>query len=91
MGGWVWQAACTSHPQKYALSLTHTLYLSFVLFSCYFLPPPLLACFRYLFDNAGTVAFALIMSVWSTLFLEFWKRDQNRKAFDWRVRNFEVC
>ncbi|EGD81552.1 hypothetical protein PTSG_02268 [Salpingoeca rosetta] len=43
----------------------------------------------YLFDNGATVVFSLIMSVWSTLFLEFWKRTQNRKAYAWRVRNFE--
>lgn len=44
----------------------------------------------YLFDNGGTVFFALFMSIWSTLFLEFWKREQYRTAYKWHVLNFGV-
>ena len=28
------------------------------------------------FDNEATVFFALFMSIWATIFLEFWKRRQ---------------
>eukprot|EP00054_Salpingoeca_dolichothecata_P020733 m.131337 g.131337 ORF g.131337 m.131337 type:complete len:955 (-) comp23726_c0_seq2:101-2965(-) len=44
--------------------------------------------FGYVFDNGGTVAFALFMSLWATLFLEFWKRKTAATAYDWDVMDF---
>jgi len=41
------------------------------------------------FDNAGTVLFALFMSIWTTIFLEFWKRKQASLSFDWHTLDFE--
>ncbi|XP_060767480.1 anoctamin-9 isoform X2 [Neoarius graeffei] len=42
----------------------------------------------HLFDNEGTMAFAMFMAVWATLFLELWKRHRSLyvsrwKCFDW--------
>ncbi|KAM4722043.1 anoctamin-9 [Rhinophrynus dorsalis] len=36
----------------------------------------------HLFDNEGTVFFAMFMAVWATVFLELWKR-QRAKDVDW--------
>ncbi|XP_028257576.1 anoctamin-9-like isoform X2 [Parambassis ranga] len=38
-----------------------------------------------LFDNEGTVAFAMFMAVWATLFLELWKRHRARHVSQWQV------
>lgn len=38
-----------------------------------------------LFDNAGTVAFAMFMAVWATVFLEFWKRHRSSFVCAWKV------
>lgn len=43
----------------------------------------------FLFDNGGTVFFAIVMAFWATFFLEFWKRCQAELAYDWDVMNFE--
>ncbi len=48
----------------------------------------------HVFDNIATVIFAVLMSVWATLFLEGWKRYQEEIAWDWDLTNFEseeVC
>ncbi|KAJ3593832.1 hypothetical protein NHX12_006166, partial [Muraenolepis orangiensis] len=37
----------------------------------------------HLFDNEGTVFFAIFMGIWVTLFLEFWKRRQARLEYEW--------
>jgi len=34
----------------------------------------------YLFDNEATVFFAVFMSFWAALFLEFWKRYSSEIA-----------
>lgn len=39
----------------------------------------------HLFDNEGTVAFAMFMAVWATLFLELWKRHRARHVSEWKV------
>ncbi|XP_032416344.1 anoctamin-9-like isoform X1 [Xiphophorus hellerii] len=39
----------------------------------------------HLFDNEGTVAFAMFMAVWATAFLEFWQRHRARYASKWKV------
>ncbi|KAK3782661.1 hypothetical protein RRG08_037665 [Elysia crispata] len=41
-----------------------------------------------LFDNAGTVFFAIFMSFWGTLFLEFWKRKQATIQYKWDMTSF---
>ncbi|KAJ8333887.1 hypothetical protein SKAU_G00412060 [Synaphobranchus kaupii] len=38
-----------------------------------------------LFDNEGTVAFAMFMAVWATVFLEFWKRHRALYVCKWKV------
>ncbi|KAI8905341.1 calcium-activated chloride channel-domain-containing protein [Powellomyces hirtus] len=40
------------------------------------------------FDNGATIAFALGMSFWATLFLEFWKRRQKYLAYIWDVAEY---
>ncbi|KAF7212918.1 anoctamin-9-like [Nothobranchius furzeri] len=39
----------------------------------------------HLFDNEGTVAFAMFMAIWATLFLEFWKRIRATHVSAWHV------
>ncbi|XP_026992898.1 anoctamin-9 isoform X1 [Tachysurus fulvidraco] len=43
----------------------------------------------HLFDNEGTVAFAMFMAVWATLFLELWKRHRSLNVSRWSV--FDWC
>ncbi|XP_023649648.2 anoctamin-5 isoform X2 [Paramormyrops kingsleyae] len=43
----------------------------------------------HVFDNAGTVFFAIFMGIWVTLYLEFWKRRQARLAYEWDLVDFE--
>ncbi|XP_013869940.1 anoctamin-6 [Austrofundulus limnaeus] len=40
------------------------------------------------FDHFGTLVFAVFMSVWVTLFLEFWKRYQAELEYDWDTVEF---
>ncbi|KAK2834446.1 hypothetical protein Q7C36_015147 [Tachysurus vachellii] len=42
-----------------------------------------------LFDNEGTVAFAMFMAVWATVFLEFWKLHTASYVCEWKV--FDWC
>eukprot|EP00052_Salpingoeca_macrocollata_P017275 m.140206 g.140206 ORF g.140206 m.140206 type:complete len:929 (-) comp20332_c1_seq2:56-2842(-) len=44
--------------------------------------------FSWVFDNGGTIAFAFIMSLWASVFLDMWKRRNAELAFDWDVRDF---
>uniref|UniRef100_A0A3Q3VPQ1 Anoctamin n=1 Tax=Mola mola TaxID=94237 RepID=A0A3Q3VPQ1_MOLML len=41
-----------------------------------------------IFDNFGTLVFAVFMSVWVTLFLEFWKRYQAELEYAWDTVEF---
>ncbi|KAJ3012103.1 hypothetical protein HKX48_006447 [Thoreauomyces humboldtii] len=41
-----------------------------------------------LFDNTATIIFALGMSIWATLFIEFWKRRQRYLAYVWDVSEY---
>ena len=41
------------------------------------------------FDNEATLFFALFMSIWATVFLEFWKRKQVSLAHEWHSIGFE--
>ncbi|XP_056137369.1 anoctamin-5 [Lampris incognitus] len=43
----------------------------------------------HMFDNVGTVFFAIFMGIWVTLFLEFWKRRQARLEYQWDLVDFE--
>ncbi|OZJ02636.1 hypothetical protein BZG36_04162 [Bifiguratus adelaidae] len=45
--------------------------------------------FAGLFDNPATPWFALIMSVWTTLFLEAWKRRNAYLKWEWNVYDYE--
>lgn len=41
-----------------------------------------------LFDNNGTVFFAMFMAIWTTLFLEFWKRHRATYVCEWKVHDW---
>uniref|UniRef100_A0A3Q2YET3 Anoctamin n=1 Tax=Hippocampus comes TaxID=109280 RepID=A0A3Q2YET3_HIPCM len=41
-----------------------------------------------LFDNEGTVLFAMVMAIWATLFLEFWKRHRTSYVCEWKVSDW---
>ncbi|XP_060694651.1 anoctamin-3 [Hemiscyllium ocellatum] len=43
----------------------------------------------YLFDNGGTVFFAIFMAIWATVFLEFWKRRRAVLTYDWDLIDWE--
>lgn len=43
----------------------------------------------HFFDNNLSIAFACIMSIWSTLFQEFWKREQAKRGYTWHTLDFE--
>ena len=47
------------------------------------------AYITHFFDNDGTVALAVIASIWGTLFLEFWKRRQVILSHEWHTDSFE--
>lgn len=42
-----------------------------------------------LFDNEGTVLFAMFMAIWATMFLELWKRQRVKYVSKWKV--FDWC
>lgn len=42
-------------------------------------------------DNQFTPAFAFIICVWGTVFLEIWKRKQATLAHRWHVENFDMA
>ncbi|XP_018416853.1 PREDICTED: anoctamin-9 [Nanorana parkeri] len=43
----------------------------------------------HLFDNEGTVFFAMFMAVWATVFLELWKRQRARVVFWWNLYSWD--
>ncbi|XP_026873488.2 anoctamin-5b isoform X3 [Electrophorus electricus] len=43
----------------------------------------------HMFDNEGTVFFAMFMGIWVTMFLELWKRRQARLEYEWDLVDFE--
>ncbi|KAK2496369.1 hypothetical protein MC885_016995, partial [Smutsia gigantea] len=43
----------------------------------------------YLFDNGGTVFFAIFMAIWATVFLEFWKRRRSTLTYTWDLIEWE--
>ncbi|CAG8717404.1 44624_t:CDS:10, partial [Gigaspora margarita] len=42
-----------------------------------------------IWDNSLTAPFALFMSIWSVLFLQFWKRTNSSIEYDWNITEFE--
>ncbi|KAG0373041.1 Anoctamin-7, partial [Mortierella sp. AD032] len=42
-----------------------------------------------IFDNVLTMPFALFMSIWSTVYIEFWKRANQYYAFRWNMIDYE--
>ncbi|KAF9937668.1 Anoctamin-5 [Mortierella alpina] len=42
-----------------------------------------------IFDNVLTMPFALFMSIWSTVYIEFWKRANQYYAFRWNMSDYE--
>ncbi|XP_063072938.1 anoctamin-6 [Engraulis encrasicolus] len=40
------------------------------------------------FDNYGTLVFAVFMAIWVTVFLEFWKRYQAELEYEWDTVEF---
>ncbi|XP_071829141.1 anoctamin-4-like isoform X2 [Apostichopus japonicus] len=43
----------------------------------------------YLFDNGATIFFASFMSLWATVFCEFWKRHEKTTACEWDAIGYE--
>ncbi|KAJ9596645.1 hypothetical protein L9F63_012342, partial [Diploptera punctata] len=44
----------------------------------------------YLFDNPSTVFFAIVMSFWAAIFLEFWKRYSAEITHRWDLTGFDI-
>lgn len=44
----------------------------------------------YLIDNPSTIYFAVFMSIWSALYLEFWKRYSAEVAHRWGMTGFDL-
>ncbi|KAF9286284.1 Anoctamin-7 [Mortierella alpina] len=42
-----------------------------------------------IFDNALSLPYALFMSIWAALFVEYWKRKSNVLAYEWNTFDFE--
>ncbi|KAF9384657.1 hypothetical protein BGX21_001252 [Mortierella sp. AD011] len=40
---------------------------------------------QYIFDNALTLPYTIFMTVWSTLFVEYWKRRSNTLVYQWNT------
>ncbi|KAM8939198.1 anoctamin-9 [Pelodytes ibericus] len=43
----------------------------------------------HLFDNEGTVFFAMFMALWATVFLELWKRQRARDVSGWNLYSWD--
>ncbi|XP_048774148.2 anoctamin-7-like isoform X2 [Ostrea edulis] len=50
----------------------------------------LLDTIKQSFDNDVTPYFAMVICIWGTIFLEFWKRKEKSWAFLWDVTDYEV-
>ena len=49
----------------------------------------LAAQWSYVFDNGGSVFFAVFMSIWAVAFLEFWKRQNAHLSHRWSMDDYE--
>ena len=47
------------------------------------------AQFSWVFDNDLSLPYAVIMSLWAVLFLEFWKRRQFKLAYEWDLTDLD--
>ncbi|RIB28706.1 calcium-activated chloride channel-domain-containing protein [Gigaspora rosea] len=47
-----------------------------------------LAKISVIWDNSLTAPFALFMSIWSVMFLQFWKRTNSSIQYDWGITEF---
>lgn len=43
----------------------------------------------HLFDNEGTVVFAIFMALWATVFLEIWKRQRAKVVLHWDLYGWD--
>lgn len=43
----------------------------------------------HVFDNNATIFFSIFMSLWATMFLEFWKRKQFRLSYEWDLVDYD--
>ena len=46
--------------------------------------------FTYIFDNYLTVAYAFLVAIWATTFLEFWKRYNATLSYEWDLARAEA-
>lgn len=44
----------------------------------------------YLMGNVMTVVFAVVISIWSTIYLELWKRYSAKICFQWDLSDFST-
>ncbi len=45
--------------------------------------------FKSTFDNNVTPLFAFALCIWGIMFVEYWKRENVRLAYEWDVEKFE--
>ncbi|KAK8763380.1 hypothetical protein V5799_034008 [Amblyomma americanum] len=57
-----------------------------IIVALYFAPSQIVS----IFDNSGTVGFSVFMSLWATIFIEFWKRQQVVLAWEWNLSNVDT-
>ncbi|KAM7165120.1 anoctamin-9 [Macrochelys suwanniensis] len=43
----------------------------------------------HLFDNEGTILFAVLMALWATVFLELWKRRRAEVVSEWKLYGWD--
>ena len=44
----------------------------------------------YIFDNALTLMYAFLVSIWATVFLEFWNRRNLELAYEWDLTKLDI-
>jgi hypothetical protein len=44
----------------------------------------------YIFDNSFTLAYSFIVSIWATVFLEFWNRRNFALVYDWDLSSIDI-
>ncbi|XP_071847241.1 anoctamin-7-like isoform X4 [Apostichopus japonicus] len=49
-----------------------------------------LIMFKNSFDNEATPYFALVICLWGTVFLEYWKRKSATLAYEWDVNTYQL-
>jgi hypothetical protein len=43
----------------------------------------------HVFDNGGTVFYSIVMAIWTVFFIEFWKREQSTRQFEWDTIDYD--